>query len=68
MPLDPLAAWQTLTVGRSDREIEHILGVVEATMRAMDAAVVAELRRVEYVTSTVDRRMSSWDGNPRLAG
>jgi hypothetical protein len=68
MPLDPLAAWLTLTTGRTDREVEHILGVVEAATRAMDAAVVAELRRLECVTSTVDGRMSSWDRNRRLAG
>jgi hypothetical protein len=38
-------AFLTLIEGRTEQEIAHILGVVEASLRAMDAAAAAELAR-----------------------
>ena len=34
-----------LIEGRTEQEIRQVLGVVEATLRAQDAAAVAELQR-----------------------
>lgn len=43
-----------LVQGRSDAEVTHVLAVVEAATRAMDAALVAEYGRL--IAHATDRR------------
>ena len=40
-----VARFLELIEGRTEQEIRQVLGVVEATLRAQDAAAVAELQR-----------------------